>query len=133
MKNVIGFIILILVLFGAVMFASADVYVLLDSDTKEVKSVSDEDDAVLEVGWEKKVLPGKRSDYPLFYKSKYYKMTGKKFVVNTKKISDEENVKNKKKDNQNDLAVIKARIYKDTCEKMVSEGYEFKEIKCSDF
>ena len=133
MKKVVGFIILILVLFCAVMMASADVYVLLDSSTKEVKSVSDEDDAVLEVGWEKVVLPGKRSEYPLFYKEKYYKMTGKKFIVNTKKISDEENLKDKKKDKVDDLDAIKARIYKDACEKMELENYNFKEIKCDIF
>ena len=97
MKNAIIFTVFILVLLAAVM-VHADVYVLLDSSSKEVKSVSDEDDAVLEVGWEKQVLPGKKADYPFIYKSKYYKMNGKKFVVNTKKISDEENLKEKNSD-----------------------------------
>ena len=113
--------------------ASADVYVLYDKSSKEVKSVSNEDDAVLEAGWEKTVLPGEISDYPLIYQPKYYKMNGNKFVVNTKKISDEELEKGKKKDKSEDLDAIKARMYKDTCEKMELENYNFKEIKCSDF
>ena len=113
--------------------ASAEVYVLYDKSSKEIKSISNEDDAVLESGWEKIVLQGELEDYPLVYNPKYYKMNGNKFVANTKKISDEENEKQKKTKIKEELDLIINQSYKTACEALEASGTVFDEIKCTDF
>lgn len=72
----------------------ADVYVIYKTGTNEVASVQDDDSAVLEDGYTKKIIKGKSTaDYPLEYSPGYYKFIDNKFVVNVQKISDEENAK----------------------------------------
>jgi hypothetical protein len=70
--------------------ANAEVYLLVDKSTNEIKDLSPENDAVVSEECEKIILKGKLSDYPLEYHPTYYKYQGKKFIVNIKKISDEE-------------------------------------------
>lgn len=69
--------------------AKAEVWLLVDKQTKDVISMSPEDDAQLEVGWKKIMLPGKLIDYPLSYAPWYYKYQDNRFVVNIQKLSDE--------------------------------------------
>ena len=71
-------------------FANAEVYLLVNKDTQEVKDLSPENDAVVEPGYEKIILPGGIADYELQNQASYYKYKDKKLVLNVKKISDEE-------------------------------------------
>ena len=89
--KIVLFVLVFVLSFAA--FSRAEVYVVYKTDTKEVLSVSPEDDAVVESGYSKEILPGATSDYPLEENVQDYKMTGKRFVLNTKKISDRENEK----------------------------------------
>ena len=77
----------IFVLIGT--FSFAETYLIIDSNTKEVKSLSPEDDAQLEPGWEKIILPEDFDTIELTHQPVYYKYAGKKFVTNTKKLDDE--------------------------------------------
>ena len=124
---------IIILILSITTISFGDVYILTDSVTKEVKSVSDQDDAVMEKDWEKTILPGNKKDYPLIYQAKYYKMNGKKFVVNTSKISDEENAKEKKTKKKDEMDLIINKAYKTACEALELENVNFKEINCSDF
>ena len=69
--------------------ANAESYLLIDKETKEVKSLSNEDDAQLQPGWEKIILPTEFRDIELMYAPCYYYYRDKRFVVNTAKLSDE--------------------------------------------
>ena len=114
--------------------ANASVYVVYDKATKEVKSVSDQDDAVLEQGWDKEILPGDVKQYELVYPSQFYKLVNKKFIANIKKLSDESNREQAQISRLEEMDLIKAHIYKVACEEMLSNDPNiFKEIKCEDF
>jgi len=78
-------ILLVLMLFASV--ASADVWLLLDGD--EIVSLSPMDDAQLEAGQTKVVLPIELKDIELQYHPTYYKFKDGRFIVNIKKLSDE--------------------------------------------
>ena len=74
--------------------ANADVYIIYKTSTNEVVSIQDDDSAVLESGYTKKVIKGKSvADYGLEYNPLYYKYVDGKFVANSAKISAEENEK----------------------------------------
>ena len=123
-------------LFLALVFLStpafADVYVLIN-DKKEVLSISDQDDAVVEVGIEKVVLPGKIDDYGLILSPNYYKLNGKKFVQNNKKISDEENRINKLFKKQEEIELIDKKAKLLAMQELEKEGKTFQEVKPEDF
>ena len=78
-------ILLVLMLFASI--ASADVWLILDGD--EITSLSPMDDAQLEAGQTKVVLPIELKDIELQYHPTYYKYKDGRFIVNVKKLSDE--------------------------------------------
>jgi len=78
-------ILLVLMLFASI--ASADVWLILDGD--EITSLSPMDDAQLEAGQTKVVLPIELKDIELQYHPTYYKFKDGRFIVNIKKLSDE--------------------------------------------
>jgi len=78
-------ILLVLMLFASI--ASADVWLILDGD--EIVSLSPMDDAQLEAGQTKVVLPIELKDIELQYHPTYYKFKDGRFIVNIKKLSDE--------------------------------------------
>lgn len=111
----------------------ADVFVLYDTDTFEVKSAINKDQAVNEPGWEKVVLPGKLKDYGLTKHPQYYKFVDGSFIQDNEKISKQANDKKKGQDYSAEIQQINSRILKDACELLESEGVKFKEIDCNNF
>lgn len=89
MKNILLAIIFLLI----PLTASAEVFVIYNSSTKDVVSISKRDDAVVPSGCEKHILTGNIEDYQLENDAKYYRFVNKRFVLNSKKISDEEKAK----------------------------------------
>ena len=76
--------------------AHSEILVVSDKTTKQVEHVvNDENELVLSSSdmdrLETTVMPGNLSDYDLTEQLTDYKMVNKKFVINTKKISDREN------------------------------------------
>ena len=81
---------MILFLVSFVFSASADVWLIIDKNSKDVISMSSSDDAQLpNNNYEKIILPGKLIDYLLAYHPQYYKYQSDRFVVNIEKLSDE--------------------------------------------
>ncbi len=109
----LAFLICIIVCFARDVLA--ETYLLINKTTNEVQDMSVRDDAVVEAGFEKIVLPGKITDYELQYHPQYYKYVGGKWILNIKKMSDEENkiqllkdeLKKKKEDKQKAIEKFK--------------------------
>lgn len=79
---------------GITQAALADVYVIYNTSTKEVMSVQDDDSAVLETGFTKKIIEGKTiANFQFDSSVTDYKIVNDKFVLNVKKLSDRENAK----------------------------------------
>ena len=85
MRTVIIFLCLLMGTFSA----NADVWIIVDTETKEIVSLSNQDDAQLEPGWEKIIIPGKLKDIELQHHSQYYKYQNGIFIVNIQKLSNE--------------------------------------------
>lgn len=109
----------------------ADVYVIYNDSTKEVASVQADDSAVLKDGFKKQILKGSISDYPLEYNPLYYKFESNKFVVNVKKISDEENAKIIAKEKSDEKTLIDNKIRDLAIDELKKEGKTLKHFKKS--
>lgn len=123
--------VLILGLFAGASYA--DVYVIYDPETREVVSAINKDNAVLEEGLEKAVLPGKLKDYGLKKHPTYYKFIDGDFIQNNDKISEENYKMDKQGEEILDMLLINSRIIKIACESLEADGVNFKTIKCSDY
>ena len=106
--------------------AFADVYILYNTETKEVQSVSNQDDAVLENGYTKIILDGDISEYPLVYGAQNYKFVNNRFISNTKKISDEENAKIISKEKSIENKMIQDKLSEMAVVELKKEGKTFK-------
>lgn len=88
--------IIFLVVFLQASLAFSEILVFTDKNTKSVEHiVTSEADVILsdadKTRLEKTVMPGELEDYDLTEQITDYKIVSKKFVINTKKISDLEN------------------------------------------
>ena len=97
--------------------SSAATYLIINSTTKEVISLSPEDDAVLSnKDWQKIVLPDNYSDIALPQPATLYKYDGKKFILNQAKIdaqtqaeyAAQQQVQKKQQDKQNAVKKLQA-------------------------
>ena len=79
----------------------SDIHVYSDKDTKEVVFIVENDKVVLSsedsVKLEETVLPNNIEFYNLTEEYSDYKLSGKKLILNTRKISDRENEKDSDK------------------------------------
>lgn len=71
----------------------ADVYVVYNPSNDEVYSLSNQDDAVVPSGYEKKTVKGNVEDYYAQSDAKDFKFKGNKIILNAKKITDREKQK----------------------------------------
>ena len=72
--------------------ASAEVYVYSYKDSKEVVFITEEDNVIYDETMDKTVLPNSIDFYNLTESYSNYKLSGKKLVLNTAKISEQEKV-----------------------------------------
>ena len=110
-----------------------DVYILYDKKTKEIKSAIESDSAVIQEGWEKRVLPGKLKDYGLTKHPTYYKLTDGNFIENNAKVSAEANAKEEGQAQVTEMQIIQRKAMQTACEALEADGVKFKTLKCSDF
>lgn len=108
----------------------SDVYVMVNEATEEVVDISDRDDAVVQPGMKKVVLPGMiLKDMGLLYSPTEYKIKGNKLVANTQKISDNE----VKKEQHAELVAEKLLIQKElqniAIKALKEKGVAFKHLK----
>ena len=118
-------ILLVLMLFASI--ASADVWLILDGD--EITSLSPMDDAQLEAGQTKVVLPIELKDIELQYHPTYYKYKDNRFIVNIQKLSDEALVQELALEKQAEQTLINKKIKDLAITALEVEGHIFKHIK----
>jgi len=106
--------------------ASAEVYLLVDKETQEIKSLSNEDDAQVESGQEKIILDMDIMDIELAEHPRYYKYKNDRFVMNIKKLSDETIVANEREEEKAELDMIMERVIKNAKTELEAEGKVFK-------
>jgi len=111
----------------------ADIFVLLDSQTKEVLSVYEgtgtemvESDIVISDKQEIVKFPGSYNDYAFSSDITDYKYKNKKLIMNQAKIDAKEKVKQDKKDKDNELKVIEEKMRQTAIDQLEAEGVEFK-------
>ena len=125
--------IILLLMFSTMAFAS--VYVVYDKATNDVYFLTDDEKKIIlndnDYGILK--LEGELSSYPLEYPIHYYQLKDNKLVVNTKKISDEENAKTSAEGKMQEWEAIKLRAYKNVYQELINEGVKFKYITLQDF
>jgi len=111
----------------------AKTYLILDSSTKEIVSISPEDDAQVGSGQEKFVIKDNFHKITLTAQPQDYFYKNGAFIKNYDKISKKESDKIKYKKKAEEIEVIKKRALKDAYEKLKAENYNFKEVKDSDY
>ena len=112
--------------------AQAAVFIVYDKDTKEVKSISNQDDCVIQKGWEKKVLENENyKEYvsQLSNPADCYKLNGNKLVTNLQKIDKIEQEKIKNEDLGKEEAMIQKQMRKEAIKALKAEGKTFKHLK----
>ena len=115
----------LLILLSFLMIANlsyAQSYLIVDKNTTEIISLSPSDDAQLETGWEKIILPQNFNDIELTTSVNDYKYKNGKFILNIKKISDKEIEKEKFVKLQKERKLITERMHKIARDQLIEEG-----------
>lgn len=124
----------LLICISFVGICSADLYVLYDSATLEIKSAIKKDDAVLEPGWTKVILPGKLKDYGLTKHPRYYKFIDGEFIQNNEMINKEVNDLEEAQNYSDEITLIQKRSLRLACEDLEQkDGVIFQYLTCGDF
>ena len=114
---------------------SEQTFVLYDTATLEVLSISPENDAVVQTGQTEYILEEKYKNVikELTAQVTDYKFINNEFVKDLDKISARENAIIQSNEKSAELKKVINRSYKDACEALVGEGLVFVHINCSDF
>ena len=110
-----------------------DVYLTYDIQSEEIVDMSSRNDCVVQEGWEKVILSGDLEDYPIQYHPTYYKYKNAKFVLNMKKISDEEIAKEEAEERRKEMLSINNKAKLKAKKDLEAGGKVFKHIKDEDF
>lgn len=129
MKNFL----LILLILSITNICHAKTYVIVNKETKDIISVSPEDDALLEEGNKKIIIEDKFKEIKLSDPLKYYKLIDGKFVKDYDKVSEDEAKKLKSVERDLEEKELLKRMKSVAFDELVKDGYEFKHIKKEDF
>ena len=114
--------------------AQAKVYLIVNENTDEIYSLSNEDDAVMpESGYKKVILDVEIKEIELLSQPTDYKYKDKKFILNVQKVSDKENAKTAAEEKAVELKQIEDKARRSALEALIAEGKTFKHYKLSDF
>ncbi|HAG50556.1 MAG TPA: hypothetical protein DCL42_04380 [Deltaproteobacteria bacterium] len=103
----------------------AELYVLVDKDTKEILTVSEKDDTLPGLNQEIKTLPGSLDQFTDENPTNY-KLSGTKFIKNIAKIDAQEQKKVKDAEvNQEELLIAK-KMRQQAIDALKAEGVVFK-------
>jgi len=114
-----------MLLLGICSICYAELYVIVDSQTDEIYSVSENNDTVLPQGKELKVLPGGWENYEFDENPIDYKFKNNKFIKNISKIDNREKAKKAKIEKELELKVIEERMKKLAIDQLKAEGLSF--------
>ena len=110
-------------------FAHADSYLVVDRKTQEVKSLSPEQDCVIEEGWQEVVIPSEFKEIELQYHPTFYKWKNGKFIVNIKKISDVELAIEDQKSRREENKLIEDKMRVMAIKELKREGKKLKYVE----
>lgn len=113
--------------------ANAKSYLIYDSSTKEIISLSNEDDAQLEEGQLKEILDVKFKDIKLTAPPTDYKYVDGDFVKNLDKISDKLNEIAEGNERAEEYKTISKMMEKIAFDELKKNGKTFKHYKTEDF
>ena len=103
----------------------AESYVIYNTDTKEIYSLSNEDDAVMpESGYTKVILKDKFKDIQLERPATDYLYKNKNFVKNISKIDKQEQAKIKAEQKAQEEVLINNKIREQAIAALKAEGVE---------
>lgn len=123
----------IIILFLSVMFCSsayADVYVVYDKATKEVVSISNEKDCVVQSNMAMDIISGKTLDDIMLASSPVmYKWDNGTFKANMQKLQDKEKKELDAYNKKQEEDMVSARMRKLAIDSLKSEGKVFKYIE----
>ena len=109
--------------------ANADVFLVIDKKSKDVISISNEQDCVLQDGWTEIVLQGNLEDYKFQYRPTYYKYKNERFIPDIKRLSDEALQQEEAKAKAEEEVLIRKEMRKIAIERLKEEGITFKHIE----
>ena len=111
----------------------ADVYVLIETETRNVLDLSPRNDAVIQEGQEKIIIPGIISDYPLLGDIQDYKFINNRFVLNTEKVNEKSLEISNYNKRVEELKIIRDKSDLMAKKELEKEGIIFKQVKDEDF
>jgi len=113
---------ILLVLLGFCFTGYAELYIIVDSQSREIFTVSEKNDTLLPDGKELVILEGDFETYPFPEHPSNCKLINNKFIVNTEKVNKEyqDKIKREKKNKKDKL--ITERMRKIARDQLVQEG-----------
>jgi len=113
---------ILLVLLGFCFTGYAELYIIVDSQSREIFTVSEKNDTLLPDGKELVILEGDFETYPFPEHPSNCKLINNKFIVNTEKVNKEyqDKIKREKKNKKDKL--ITERMRKIARDQLVEEG-----------
>jgi len=116
----------ILLLFVTPCFA--ETYIIFNSDTQEVLSVSPQDDAVMpQTGYTKIIIKDNFWDLDLQYPHQWYKWSGSRLIPNTKKLDEEAIKEEKVREKVEQEKLINDELRSVAIERLKAKGINIKE------
>lgn len=111
----------------------ADVYILIETESRNVLDISPRNDAVIQEGQEKVILQGIVSDYPLDGDVQDYKLINNRFILNSQKVNEKQAEIEKGIEIAEEIKKINDKVRELAYDELKKEGVTFKHIKESDF
>ena len=119
---------LVLVFLFLAQTAFADVWLIYKTDTREVYSISPENDATIpEKGYTKEILKKNLEDIQLSYPMTYYKYQDGKFIVNIEKVKAEVDAQIAAQEEAKQETIIREKIRAMAIGQLKTEGVVIKE------
>ena len=107
----------------------AEVYVLIDKNTKEIITMSEKNDTILQQGQELITLSGDFETYPLQDHPTNYFYKNNKFIKNIDKIDKQEQEKIKQEEQVKEEKLIQDEIRAQAIKALKDKGIELKHNK----
>jgi hypothetical protein len=110
--------------------AYADTFIIYKTDTKDIYSISNEDDAIMPASGYTKVITKQRfEDIQFQYPMDYYRYENGKFIVNADKVRAEVNAQIAAQERANEEKLIQDKLRAQAIDELKKEGKTFKYIE----
>ena len=120
---------ILLVLLGFCFTSYAELYIIVDTETQEIFTVSEKNDTVLPDGKELVILEGDFETYPFPDHPSNCKLINNKFIVNTEKVNKEYQDSLIAEEIAEEEAMVQEKMRKLAIDKLKEEGKVLKHVK----